>query len=159
MPPVRKVGNISVKVTVKGDRTGAVIAAILANAKQAVDDTAVDLQTMAFQLAPVDTGALRNSIYINNGDSSDYTTRVAIAGNLRPEMQALDELDPEFVISLQGSTSGPNVYVTVIGVAAHYGLFQEEGTVFQPPQSFMRPAAESMGDELSKKMSDGIANL
>jgi len=149
VPPVRQVGNL--RVTIRSNRIPQVAAAIAANAKTTVDAAAVSLQTLASQLAPVDTGALRSSIYVNTGDTSDYMTRVGTAQQLNRDMEPLDEIDPEFVIAL-GTTPGPNARIVVVGVAAHYGLFQEEGTVFQPPQSFMRPAAEATASEFEAAM-------
>lgn len=122
----------------------------------AVTDTANDLATLASQRAPVDTGALRASIYVNNGTDSSYSERVAEAENRNPDMQALEELSPEFVIPLGGQNTGN---IAVVGVAAHYGIFQELGTVFQPPQSFMLPAAEAVSDDFTNRMqhvADGV---
>ena len=129
-------------------------AALTAVVKATTDQAAQSLQNLAYQLSPVDTGALRNSIYVNNGDQSDYSLRVGTAERLNPDMDALDEIAPEFVISL--SEAGTRAYVVVVGVAAHYGIFQEEGTVFQPPQSFMRPASEAISSDFSNNMANAI---
>lgn len=141
--------RVSARISVRSNRIPQVIAHITANAQKAVTDTAASIQTMASQIAPIDTGALRNSIYVNTGTDSDYSTRVATASSLNRDMVPLDEISPEFVIPLSGTNTGN---VAVVGVAAHYGIFLEEGTVFQPPQSFMRPAAESSSDDFSQAM-------
>jgi HK97 gp10 family phage protein len=132
------------------------VSRLTANTQRAVVEAATGIQTLASQIAPIDTGALRNSIYVNTGSDSDYSTRVATSRGLNRDMIPLDELSPEFVIPLAGSNTGN---VAVVGVAAHYGLFLEEGTVFQPPQPFMRPASESVSDDFQQAMqrvADGI---
>jgi len=118
-------------------------------------DNADQLATLAAQMAPVDTGALRASIYINDGDTSNYDLRVGSAERLNPDMDALEEISPEFVITLS-TTPGARAYSVVVGVAAHYGLYQEEGTVFQPPQSFMRPAAEIVGSDFQDEVGQAV---
>jgi HK97 gp10 family phage protein len=117
-----------------------------------VDEAAGQVQTRASQLAPVDTGALRNSIYVNNGDASDYSQRVGTAQSLNPDMVALEELDPEFVISVSTSP-GNDSYISVVGVAADYGLFQELGTSRNRAQPFMLPAALGVQDDFETAMS------
>jgi HK97 gp10 family phage protein len=118
---------------------------------EVVDAAAGAVQERATQLAPVDTGALRNSIYVNNGDASDYTQRVGTAQSLNPDMVALEEIDPEFVISVS-STPGVDSYISVVGVAADYGLFQELGTRHNRPQPFMLPAALGTQDDFEQAM-------
>lgn len=140
-----------VTTEVRFDRTRQVATLLGLNSKNTTDQASRDLQTLAYQLSPVDTGALRNSIYVNNGDTSDYQTRVGTAERLNPDMQALEEIPPEFAISLSGGANGGD-YIVVVGVAAHYGIFLEEGTVNQPPQSFMRPASEAIADEFQANM-------
>ena len=146
-------GNSSARITVTrrviNNRIPQVIASITTNTQNAVDQTAAAVQEFASQIAPVDTGALRNSIYVNNGRDSDYASRISIASGLNPDMQALEELDPEFVIPLSGTNTGN---VAVVGVGAHYGIFLEQGTVFQPPQPFMLPAAEASSDDFESLM-------
>lgn len=144
----------TVHVDIRVDRTAQVAALLTRVIKQTTAFNADALAFAAESLAPVDTGALRASIYVNDGDASTYDTRVGQAERLNPDMEALDEIHPEFVISLQDVTD--KAYVVVVGVAAHYGIFQEEGTVFQPPQSFLRPAAESIGSEFQNDMTDAI---
>lgn len=137
---------------IKSNRIPEVIDELANEAIDVVDGVARDLRDFAYQLAPVDTGALRTSIYLNNGDDlDDYSEQVGFAENLNPEMDALDRIDPEFVIPLSVS-AGQGGYFVVVGVAAHYGIFLEEGTVFQPAQPYMRPSAEAFGPELQDRM-------
>lgn len=151
MPRVRNVGTIT--VTVLSDRTKELSDHIRDRAVQIVSEQANGLALRASQLAPVDTGALRTSIYVNTGTDSNYAENVGQAERLNPDMEALEEIDPEFVINLSAPVGG-RAAMAVVGVAAHYGLFLEEGTVFQPPQSFLRPAAEMSGEAFQSAMSE-----
>lgn len=133
------------------DHTRDVMLAVERNMRQAVDDTAHDIQTTASQRAPRDTGSLAASIYVNNGEESDYVERTADAQARNKEVVILEEVDPEFAISLSGGTDAS--YVSVVGVAAGHGIFQEFGTRFQPPQPFMFGAIEVARDEFTTRMS------
>jgi len=132
--------SITVRINVRSNTIGRLIDRLSQNMHQVVDESALAIQERASQIAPVDTGALRNSIYVNNGTESDYSQRTATARGLNPDMIALEEIDPEFVISVSTSP-GDASYVSVVGVAAEYGLFQELGTRHMRAQPFMLPAA------------------
>jgi hypothetical protein len=145
-------GSITAHIVVRSNTIGKLAALIAQRMPDIVDQAAVDLQTRASQFAPVDTGALRNSIYVNNGNASDYGQRVSIASGLNPDMTPLPMIDPQFVIPVSTSP-GPNSYVTVVGVAAEYGLFQELGTRNNRAQPFMFPAALGVAGDFELAMS------
>lgn len=132
-----------VSFKIKSNRIPAVIKQLQNNAHKVVDDSAVEIQTRASQLAPVDTGSLRESIYRNNGTESDYNERVARARSLNKDLVVLDNIDPEFAISITGVTS--DAYVVVVGVAASHGIHQEFGTRFIRSHPFLTPA--TLGEE------------
>jgi HK97 gp10 family phage protein len=119
--------------------------------KQAVQNAAHEVQTRAQQLAAVDTGAMRASIYVNDGEDSDYQQAATQARQLNPRAVILDEIDPEFVISPSGGQD-PD-YTAVVGVAAGHGIFNEYGTVHMRPQPFLIPAALSTQDDFTTGMS------
>ena len=147
--PAGNLARLTTRVTVRSNRTAQVIAQLTQGVNNAVTDSANDLATLASQLAPVRTGALRNSIYVNNGTNSNYTSSVATARSLNRDLVPLEELDPEFVIPLAGQNSGN---LAVVGVAADYGIFLELGTAFHAPQTFMLPAAEAVSDDFDNRM-------
>jgi len=128
------------------------------NVREVVDTTANDIQDRASAIAPRRTGAMANSIYVNNGENSDYSTRVSIAAALNRDMQALEEIDPEFVIMLN-ATPGARAYIAVVGVAAHYGAAVELGTVNQRAQPYLLPAAEVARNDFETSMSHVADNL
>lgn len=132
--------SVTIVAGVRSNTIGKLIDRLGQNMHAIVDQAATDIQARASQTAPVDTGALRNSIYVNNGTDSDYNERVSVASSLNPEMIALEEIDPEFVIAV-ATSPGDAAYVSVVGVAADYGLFQELGTRHMRAQPFMLPSA------------------
>jgi HK97 gp10 family phage protein len=133
-------GSITASIVVRSNHIGTLVTHLEQRMHEIVDEAAGQVQTRASQIAPVDTGALRNSIYVNNGDASDYSQRVGTAQSLNPDMVALEEITPEFVISVSTSP-GDESYLSVVGVAADYGLFQELGTSRNRAQPFMLPSA------------------
>jgi HK97 gp10 family phage protein len=147
----RNAASITVRTVVRSNNTGRLVTQIRQHARATVDTTAGELQVRASQLAPKDTRALSNSIYVNNGDVSDYSERVSVASGLNPDMVALEEIDPEFVISVSTSP-GNDTYLSVVGVAAHYGLFQELGTSNNRAQPFMFPAALGVEGDFEQAM-------
>ena len=56
----------------------------------------------------------------------------------RIRVEILDEVTPEFAISLSGSNE--NEYAVIVGVAVDYAIFQEEGTRHMAAHPFMRPS-------------------
>lgn len=113
---------------------------------EAIDDSAANIQQFASEIAPMDTGSLRASIYVTNGTDSDYNERVGAAESLNDDVVILEEIDPEFVISPSSSSAtGKDSYLVVVGVAAEHGAPQEFGTRFISPQPFLTPA--TLGEE------------
>jgi HK97 gp10 family phage protein len=140
-----------VTIRVNKDRLDRLIAQLPVNATSAVDDIARDIQERASQIAPRDTGALSASIYVNNGTDSDYVTHAGTAASLNPDAVIVDEVNPDFVLSLFGG--GDNAYTSVVGVAVNYGIFQEFGTRFMPPQPYLIPSVEPARDAFIERMS------
>lgn len=59
--------------------------------------------------------------------------------------------------SIAGSMTGPTAGEVSTGV--EYAQFQEYGTVFQPGQAFMRPAAEAVKPSFEAAIKQAIAGL
>lgn len=111
--------------------------------KAAVDTTAENIRTRAYQMAPRDTGSLAESLYVSKGDAdnSDYSQHAARAQTVNPRAVIVPEVMPSLVISLSG-VGGPSSYIAIIGAAVSHGIFQELGTRYMAPQPFMFPAIE-----------------
>lgn len=119
--------------------------------RQAVDDTSNSIRDMARQLAPRDTGSLAASLYVSNGETSDYSQCAAAARGLNHNAVIEQEVRPEFVLSLFGSTS--NAFVALVASAVGHAVFQEHGTRFQSAQPFLTPAIEAHRDPFVQAMS------
>ena len=96
-----------------------------------VRKSAFDIQALAAVLAPVDLGALKSSIYVVTKDSSDYETHAAAAQSIRPDATVLPEVE---------APKSPTL--AIVAVVMDYGIYQEFGTVYQPAQPYLTPAAE-----------------
>lgn len=95
---------------------------------QVIRKVAFDIQANAQVGAPVDTGFLKNSIYVVTSDSSDYGQ-----GASSPPKDA----------SLLPEVAHPDDDLTaIIAVGANYGIYVEMGTVRMAPQPYLAPAAE-----------------
>jgi HK97 gp10 family phage protein len=147
--------TITTHLRVRYNNVAQLVLHITQQTRAAVDQTASDIQANASARAPRDTGSLAESIYVTNGTDSDYVERVGSAESLNHNVVILDEIDPEFAISLGGGPAA--TYASVVGVAAAHGIFQELGTRFQSPQPFLIGSVEVARDEFTNLMSQ-VAN-
>jgi HK97 gp10 family phage protein len=99
----------------------------------AVKQTADQIQAYAQQAAPVDTGFLRDHIYVSDWDGSDYGV---MEPHTLPEVKPADDT------------------TAIVGCAADYSMYLEFGTRFMPAQPFFYSAVELASfffeDELAK---------
>lgn len=127
---------------------------ITSASQQNTDDAARSLQQLAAQLAPRATGSLAASIYVNNGEQSDYSACVSSAESLNPNVVIEPEIRPEFVLSqFVSSTQSDRSYTAVVGVAAGHGIYNELGTRYMIAQPFLFPASELVRAEFVNSMS------
>jgi HK97 gp10 family phage protein len=129
----------SYSVTIKSNRIASVQNLLLGGSRSVVDKAAGDIRDRAATSAPVDTGALRSSMYVSNGTTSDYSMAAGTARALNRDASILNEVRPEFVLSL---FSGGLGYTDVVGSAVEYAVFNEFGTRYMSPSPFMIPAVE-----------------
>jgi len=156
--------RVTAVAVIRFDRTIAVTVAMRQAFRQAVLDSANEIQTRASQLAAVDTGSMRDSIYHTDGSGeSDYTSRVSTARAENPDADILPEITPEFVIPLVGgggaSSNSPDNYDMVVGVGVGHGIFNELGTVNMRARPFLLPAAEVARDSFTERMSHITDNV
>ena len=88
---------------------------------QVVRKTAMDIQASAASKAPVDTGFLRNSIYVVTSESSTY----------KGGGKSLSEV-----------TKPEDDLTAYVAVGANYGVYVNYGTRHMPAQPFWEPAIE-----------------
>ena len=105
-----------------------------------VRKVAFDLQAMAQVAAPVDTGFLKNSIYVVTNDKSTYD---AASAPSKTSQELLPEVE-------RPSTSTE----AVVAVGANYGVYVEYGTVHQPAHPYLGPAAELMRGEFLRALTE-----
>ncbi len=106
---------------------------------QVVRKAAFDVQAAAATGAPVDTGFLRNSIYVETASDSTYGQ-----GASSPPKDAY--LLPEIEKPEDDLTA-------YIGVGANYGIYQEMGTVHMPAHPYLAPAVEQVRPNFEKVLS------
>lgn len=97
---------------------------------QIVRKAAFDIEAAAKAQAPVDTGALKNSIYTVTSDSSDYS------GGDMPQVD-----------------TPANDHTAYVAVGMSYGIYQEYGTSHMPAQPYMTPAVEGVRPSFIAAMS------
>lgn len=105
-------------------------AAIQTAVKRAVRKAAFDIQADAMRGAAVDTGFLKNSIYVVTEGSSNYE-RAAIRAGKKSDAEMLPEVDPP-----------PDKMTAYVAVGADYGVYVEFGTINMAAQPYLTPAAE-----------------
>ena len=106
---------------------------------QAIRKTAFDIQGHAASTAPIDTGFLRNSIYVVTHDESTYGQG---AEPTKPGSYLLPEID-----------KAENDTTAWIAVGANYGIYLEMGTRFMPPKPYLAPAVEAVRPKFEDAMS------
>lgn len=121
--------------------------AVSNNSGDAVRDSAGYIREYARSIAPVRTGAFRQSLYVSgpgNGES-DYTESAGMALSHNSAARIVPEIKPStrFVDGVLRNTMGQYAYLweAIIASAVEYSLYLEEGTVHMAPQPTLRPAA------------------
>lgn len=128
--------------------------------------TAFDIQAKAAEKAPVDTGFLKNSIYVTGTGYNTYGRGVQKAKPLstkgfvsRRRLQAhvkrLDRQRAQEAMLLPEIPPPPTPTDAFVAVGANYGAFPEFGTVRQPAKPYFYPAV----DEASVGFEAAIAAL
>ena len=97
---------------------------------QTVRKAAFDIQAAAASSAPVDTGFLRNSIYVVTHNESTYGQGAEPTKAGSPLLPAEPAPDDD--------------WTAYIGVGANYGIYLELGTRFMPPKPYLAPAVEQV---------------
>ena len=113
-------------------------------AAKVVRKTAFDIQAAAQANAPVDTGFLKNSIYVVTRDTSTY-------GQVQ---------SPEADQTLLEQVEAPHEQTTaIVAVAANYGAYVEYGTVHGPAQPYLTPAVEKIKPEFDRALDKILAEM
>ena len=105
---------------------------------QIIKRAAFEIEAIAKRLAPVDTSALRNSIYTVTPKEDNYQQAESSALSKNPEAGMVEIPTPP-----EGCAS--------VGPAVEYGIYQEFGTSKMAAQPYMTPAFE----QVKAKLEDG----
>lgn len=130
-------------VTLDTKRLNRILKNLPGNTQNAVGTVAFAVERRAKMKAPVDTGALRASIYTRLGTRKDGFDRAAQAAGGRNTDANLTELPPP-----------KNETTAHVGPAVNYAIFQEFGTHNQAAQPFLLPAVREVERELAEMFKD-----
>ncbi|MFA5153248.1 MAG: HK97-gp10 family putative phage morphogenesis protein [Clostridia bacterium] len=95
-----------------------------------------DIESAAKQLAPVDTSAMRNSIYTETPDGNTFDVASSNALSKNPKVTTIQHPKPE-----KGFVN--------VGPSVNYAEFVEFGTSKQSAQPYLVPAAESVSQKFN----------
>jgi HK97 gp10 family phage protein len=142
---------MTVKVVLKRDKLDRLIGSIATRATDEVRENAAYLRDYASQIAPKDTGAFSQSIYVSGpSEESDYAQRAGAARSLNPQAHIIDEIRPALFDQNAQRFRGANGQFSqpeaVVGSAVQYSIFLEDGTRYMAPQPTFRPAIEATRD-------------
>lgn len=154
---------MGLSITIRTNNIGQLQGDVVDRTESAVRDSAHDMRDYAQQIAPVETGAFRASLYVNgpNGES-DYIQAAARASELRPDTHIILEqfaavLDLGIQQLRNPMTGRFSLPEAIMGSAVEYSLYLEEGTVHMAPRPTFRQAAlHTEGNFLQRMMA--IAN-
>ncbi len=124
-------------------KLNALIRKIPGNVADAVAATAFAIERQAKINAPVDTGALRNSIYSRVGKSGGNQAETAASvASARPGTQMGVLPEPE------------NATTAYVGPGVEYAVYVELGTSKRGAQPFLLPAARAVESSLADKFGE-----
>jgi hypothetical protein len=155
---------VPITVFVRYNRIPTVQGSIVEKTVDAVRESSHYMQDIAKSIAPVLTGAFRESIYVNGpNDESDYSERAGAAANLRPGVVLVPEqiaanLDPQ-VQRLRDRLGRFSLPEAIVSSAVIYAAYLEEGTAFMAPRPTFRQAAlmtEQPFKNAMMKVADGF---
>lgn len=129
------------RVTLDTSKLDRIIKNLDANAHDAVRAVAFAVEAKAKPKAPVDTGALRSSIYTRVGNKVDgYGVASAEARQRRQEAEIVELPAP------------PNHTTAHVGPCVGYGLEVELGSARKAGRPYLGPAVREVEDQLEDAM-------
>ncbi len=130
----------AVSVSLVYNHIGKVKAEAKGKAGKIVRKTAFDIEAAAKANTPVDTGALKNSIYTATDKDTNYSEAVAAARGKNPKATILGEAEK------------PESLTATVGPSVDYGIHVELGTHKKGARPFLGPAAEGARPAFLKAM-------
>ena len=111
---------------------------------QVVRKCAFDLEADAKAGAPVDTGALRNSIHVGTANTSTYEAAATAVRSINPKAKLFPPLP------------NPPIMSAFVAVGVEYGAYLEYGTVRATAQPFFIPAVDRMRPIFIKRCAEAV---
>jgi len=108
-----------------------------ANVQRVIASLAFDIEAGAKQAAPVDTSALRNSIYTNVAGNNGYSQASGAARGARPDVQTEPIPQPSGKI------------IATVGACVEYAEHVELGGSHSAAQPYLLPACEAVYRDLA----------
>ena len=133
-------------MTFKSNRIAEISAAAEALLDQVVRKTAFDIERAAKEAAPVDTGALKNSIHTVVAGADGYDKAASAVRDKHPKAEVFDKVEPD----------GPGE--AVVAVAAGYGAYVEYGTTRAAAQPFLTPAVDAARNNFIKACGKAVGD-
>ena len=135
-----------------------------ATIKSALVTTAIAIRDDARELAPKDTTALAESIYVATTEASDYEEATGAARQQFDQAKAIGHtpkgvrLGPKSELKLfdEIDMEPGKVYVPV---AAEHGYVNEFGDVHRGPQAFLFPSVEANAAKLAATIRTGLSGV
>jgi len=149
---------VPVTILVRKNQINQVAGSIVEKTVDAVRNNAMYMRNIAQIVAPVQTGAFRESIYVNGpNDESNYGEAAGKARALRPAANIVPELrateyDPK-IDRLRDRLGRFALPEALVSSAVDYAIALEEGTVFMPPRPTFRTAALMTEQQFKSDMS------
>ena len=100
--------------------------------------SAFDVERAAKDAAPVDTGALRASIYVSISGDSDYAEKSAEAQSLMAGKTDKERKE----VGILPEVKSDDELTAVVAVAAAHGAYVEYGTARKGARPFLNPAMD-----------------
>ena len=138
---------MSGKIRIKLNRLPELKGDLRVKAGQAVRKAALDIEAEAKAHAPVDTGALKNSIYTASAGKSDYSAAASAAHSANPKAQLFPDKGKAGTLR------------AVVAVGVSYGALIEFGGVKRAGTPFMYPAAQKVLPEFEKAIQQLLSKL
>lgn len=133
-------------VTVDTTKLDTILKKLDGNMANAIAKAAFAVEAQAKLNAPVDTGALRASIYASLHNGGRGSQAMAAARSLRPEAETQ---------ALPTPRDGNTAYV---GPSVEYGAEVELGSARRPGTPYLQPAVRAVEGEFKKLLAKAVTN-
>jgi len=119
--------------------------------------TAFMIEGDAKLACPVDTGALRASIYTSTAGKSGYEKAIVEAETVYWSNKVGQDTSKGMPLS-EAAPVPDSLLTAIVAVGMSYGIYLEKGTTKMPAKPFLGPAADGQRDFFRREMAKAIAD-